>query len=113
MCERVETSSFFGRRFDGVLAWGLVFLLPPDAQRRMIRRVRGALARGASFLFTAPAQACTWTDVLTGRESVSLGRAEYAAVLDGAGLQLVAEHEDEGGNHYYEAENVDHRPEPW
>ena len=110
-CEPAETSGFFGRRFEGVLAWGLIFLVPPDAQRTIIGRVRGALAGGASFLFTAPAQPCTWTDILTGRESVSLGRAEYTAALEGAGMQLVAEHDDAGGNHYYEARYVDHRPE--
>src|SRR5262245_59784440 len=35
-CEAVEDSAFFHRTFDGVLAWGLMFLLPPEAQRHLI-----------------------------------------------------------------------------
>src|SRR5262245_46993310 len=38
-CESVEDSLFFNRMFDAVLAWGLVFLLPPEAQRSLIRRM--------------------------------------------------------------------------
>jgi 2-polyprenyl-3-methyl-5-hydroxy-6-metoxy-1,4-benzoquinol methylase len=44
-CEAVEGSSFFGRTFEGVLAVGLIFLLPADAQRDLIRRVAQASAR--------------------------------------------------------------------
>src|SRR5437868_12907558 len=29
ICEPVEDSTFFNRTFDGVLVWGLIFLLPP------------------------------------------------------------------------------------
>jgi len=102
-CEAVETSDFFGRGFDGVLAIGLLFLLPPKAQRALIQKVAGALKTDARFLFTAPAQVCTWTDVLTGKKSRSLGAAGYAEALSGAGLLLLGEHEDEGQNHYYDA----------
>lgn len=102
-CERVEDSDFFGRRFDGVLAVGLLFLLPAETQRATIRKVSTALNPGGRFLFTAPAEPCHWTDVLTGRESRSLGAEEYRAALDRVGLALVTEAEDEGGNHYYDA----------
>ena len=40
-CEAVEDSSFFGRTFDGVIAWGLMFLLSADAQLALIRRSPG------------------------------------------------------------------------
>lgn len=100
-CERVEGSPFFRRTFDGVIAIGLLFLLPADVQRDLIRRVARALNRGGSFLFTAPAEACEWTDVLTGRRSRSLGIAEYRTILEDAGLALVGERVDEGGNHYW------------
>ncbi len=36
----------FGRLFDGVVAWGLVFLLAPDAQPTAIGRLAGAVASG-------------------------------------------------------------------
>ncbi len=102
-CEAVETSGFFGRTFDGVVAWGLLFLLAPDAQVELIRRVASALRPGGSLLFTAPDPPAVWQDALTGRESRSLGRDGYVAALEAAGLTLVSEHDDEGGNHYYEA----------
>lgn len=102
-CETVEDSSFFDRRFDGVIAVGLMFLLAADVQRATIHKVAKALNAGGRFLFTSPVQACTWTDVLTGRESLSLGAEEYRAVLSDAGFTLLDEHEDEGGNHYYDA----------
>ena len=56
ICEPAETSDFFGRTFDGALAWGLVFLLDEAAQRQLIRRVAQALKPGGRFLFTSPAR---------------------------------------------------------
>ena len=102
-CEAVEDSRFFDRTFDGVIAVGLLFLMSEDSQRNLIRRVGLALNSGGRFLFTAPAQSCTWTDILTGRESLSLGADAYKAIIADAGLTLVGEHSDEGDNHYYDA----------
>ncbi len=102
-CEAVEDSRFFDRTFDGVIAVGLLFLMSEDSQRDLIRRVGLALNSGGRFLFTAPAQSCTWTDILTGRESLSLGADAYKAIIADAGLTLVGEHSDEGDNHYYDA----------
>ncbi|MBK8257552.1 MAG: class I SAM-dependent methyltransferase [Polyangiaceae bacterium] len=102
-CETVEDSRFFGRTFDGIISVGLMFLLPADAQRRLIHKVAPALNPGGKFLFTSPALPCTWKDVLTGRESLSLGRDEYRAILSTAGLTLIAEYVDDGQNHYYDA----------
>lgn len=101
-CEAAEESELFGRQFDGVLAWGLLFLLPPETQREVIGRVGRALSLGGRFLFTAPWQVGTWADNSTGLPSVSLGRAAYVEVLSRSGLTVVRNHEDEGGNHYYE-----------
>jgi len=102
-CEAVESSGFFARTFGGVVAVGLIFLLPPEVQRRLIRRVALALDPGGRVLFTSPARACTWADGLTGALSRSLGAKAYEAELLGAGLALAGEHEDEGGNHYFDA----------
>jgi cyclopropane fatty-acyl-phospholipid synthase-like methyltransferase len=38
-CKTVDASTFFGRTFDGVVAWGLMFLLEPKAQERLIHKV--------------------------------------------------------------------------
>jgi len=97
----VKDSRFFDRRFDGVVAWGLVFLLAPETQARLIHKVAAALKPGGKFLFTAPYQKCEWSDILTGRKSVSLGAEAYRRIVEAAGLILDDETEDEGQNHYY------------
>lgn len=90
-CEAIEDS-----------AVGLMFLLPSDVQRDLIRKVAVALNPDGRFLFTSPTQLCAWTDLLTGQESHSLGAEEYKAAFSEAGLTLVGEYEDEGENHYYD-----------
>ena len=68
-----ETSEFFGRTFDGVLAWGLLFLLEPVAQALVIEKVAGALNPGEHHLFTAPKEPLEWLDAMTERPSHALG----------------------------------------
>ncbi|HET7131034.1 MAG TPA: class I SAM-dependent methyltransferase, partial [Gammaproteobacteria bacterium] len=101
-CESVLDSSFFGRRFDGAVAWGLVFLLRPDEQRRLIARIPDVLLPGGHLLFTSPAAAVAWNDILTGQESRSLGAPEYRALLATAGIDVTREYEGEGSNYHYE-----------
>jgi 2-polyprenyl-3-methyl-5-hydroxy-6-metoxy-1,4-benzoquinol methylase len=100
-CCPVERSSFFNRTFDAVVAWGLMFLLTPDTQRSLIRKVAGVLNRPGHFLFTAPRQDCSWLDAMTGLPSISLGHDAYANELAANGLMLAGNDEDEGGNYYY------------
>jgi SAM-dependent methyltransferase len=100
----VEASEFFDRTFDGVLAWGLLFLLEPAAQAFVIEKVGGALNTAGRFLFTAPKESLEWLDAMTDRRSWSLGAQTYERLLRDAGLTWVAEALDEGGNHYYFAE---------
>lgn len=102
-CEAAETSDLFGRSFDGAVAVGLMFLLPDEAQHRLIARVAGALAPGGRFLFSAPRQMCEWDDRLTGRPSRSLGQQAYRQALEAAGLILAHQRTDLGGNHYFDA----------
>lgn len=107
-CSPVEDSQFFsGRRFDGVVAWGLIFLLAPAVQAAVIHKVAVGLKRGGRFVFTAPQQPCEWPDNLTLRKSVSLGAEAYRQILKAAGLILLDEAEDEGENHYYLARKPD------
>lgn len=100
----VESSDFFGRTFDGVIAWGLLFLLEPAAQAHVIEKVARALEPGGRFLFTAPRQPLEWPDAMTGRRSQSLGAETYERLLRDAGLAWVGEAQDEGENHYYVVE---------
>jgi len=104
-CEAVEDSDFFDRTFEGIVCVGLMFLLPAETQRILIAKVSHALRNGGQFLFTSPKQACTWSDVMTGRLSISLGSGEYRRILGVEQLDLVGEGEDEGENHYYFAKS--------
>jgi SAM-dependent methyltransferase len=105
-CAAVEESDFFGRAFDGVVAWGLFFLLDEEVQRRLVAKVAAVLPSGGRFLFTAPSQICSWADLLTGRTSISLGHAAYRNLLEAEGMSLVRRHLDSAGNHYYFAEKI-------
>jgi len=100
-CAAVEDSNLFGRTFDGVVAWGLFFLLKAEVQRRLIAKVAAVLSSGGRLLFTAPSQSCSWADAMTGRISISLGHEAYRNALQAEGLLLVGTHRDEGENHYY------------
>ena len=97
----VEASAFFNRTFDGVLAWGLMFLLEPAAQALVIEKVAGVLNPGGRFLFTATKEPVEWLDGMTDRQSQSLGAQTYERLLRDAGLTLMGEAQDEGENHYY------------
>jgi 2-polyprenyl-3-methyl-5-hydroxy-6-metoxy-1,4-benzoquinol methylase len=105
-CEAVEDSDFFNRDFDAVVAWGLFFLLYPEAQRRLIQRLATVLPRNGKLLFTAPSEVCSWSDAMTGRTSISLGFEEYRGELEANGMSLVGTYRDEGDNHYYSAQRV-------
>jgi SAM-dependent methyltransferase len=103
VCESVEDSLFFNRMFDGVLAWGLIFLLLPEAQRSLIRRMADILVADGRLLFTSPSEPLVWNDVMTGLESRSLGAAEYRRLLAAVDVSVSSEYEDEGQNHYFDA----------
>ena len=105
-CEAVESSTFFSRTFDAVLAWGLIFLLPPEEQRRLLRRMAGVLAPAGRLLFTSPPEPVVWKDAMTGLESRSLGAAEYRRLLSEVGMTIASEYEDEGQNHYFDASKI-------
>lgn len=102
----VENSEFFHRKFDGVVAWGLIFLLAPPTQEVVITKISTAIVPNGQFLFTAPEKARTWQDTLTLRTSVSLGAEKYRTILSESGFTVVKEQNDEGDNHYYLARKV-------
>jgi len=103
VCEAVQDSRFFDRTFDAVLAWGLMFLLDAEDQRRLIQRIAGILVPGGRLLFTSPAEPLVWNDAMTGLESRSLGAEEYRSLLSAAGLSISSQYEDEDQNHYFDA----------
>jgi len=100
-CEAAEVSPFFGKKFDGILSVGLIFLLSHEDQILVLQKMAIALKEGGKLLFSSPYQICDWDDLLTGRKSMSLGREMYIDILRKHGLNLIDEHTDEGENHYY------------
>jgi cyclopropane fatty-acyl-phospholipid synthase-like methyltransferase len=102
LCEAVQDSRCFDRTFDAVLAIGLIFLLKADEQCRLIQRFGELLVPGGRLLFTATAKPAAGNDAMTGLENVSLGAEQYREWLGAAGLAVVEEYEDVGGNHYFD-----------
>ncbi|ABF43504.1 Methyltransferase type 12 [Candidatus Koribacter versatilis Ellin345] len=100
-CSAVEESDFFGKKFDGVVAWGLMFLLEPETQYRLIAKVGAHLVSGGKFVFTAPWQTCMWKDLMTQRISISLGQEAYIDAIENAGMRVVGHNTDGGQNYYY------------
>jgi SAM-dependent methyltransferase len=99
-CEGVQESRFFHRTFYAVLAWGLIFLLKAEDQRRLIQSFAEILVPGGRLLFISSAKPAVWIDGMTG---VSLGTEQYRQLLGAVGISLVEEYEDEGENHYFDA----------
>jgi len=100
-CEAVEESTF-DRMFDGVIAWGLMFLLPAEVQLRLIQKIAGILVPAGRLLFTACEEPLVWNDAMTGLESRSLGAVEYRKELAAVGLSVIREYEDVGQNYYFD-----------
>jgi SAM-dependent methyltransferase len=102
-CAAAEDSDFFGRTFDGAVAWGLFFLLTAEVQLKLIEKVAAILPSGGRLLFTAPSQPCSWLDAMTERTSISLGQDAYRVALDAEGMTLVGTYVDECQNYHYSA----------
>jgi len=103
ICESVLESKLFDRTFDAVLAIGLIFLFKTEEQHRLIQRFAEILVPGGRLLFTSTAKPAVWNDAMTGLESISLGAEEYRKLLRAAGISVVAEYEDVGESHYFDA----------
>lgn len=105
-CARVQESDFFGRKYQGAIAIGLIFLLSEQEQANLISRVSEILEPAGRFLFMAPIQVGTWKDMNTGLECTSLGQGCYEELLKNVGLHVVATHTDAGENNYYDVKKV-------
>jgi SAM-dependent methyltransferase len=103
VCESVLESKLFDRTFDALLSIGLMFLLKPEEQHRLIQRFAETLVPGGRLLFTSPAKPAVWIDAMTRLESISLGADEYRKLLGAAGISVAEEYEDVGENHYFDA----------
>lgn len=105
-CAKVQESDFFGRKYDGAIAIGLLFLLSESDQAALISRVAEILVPKGRFLFMAPIQIGIWNDLNTGLECSSLGQERYDELLRDAGFRVIATYTDKGENNYYDAEKI-------
>lgn len=103
-CERVQDSNFFSRKFDAAVAIGLIFLFPESEQVAFIGQISKILEPGGRFLFTAPIENGTWSDMNTDIECHSLGYESYKDILEKSGFRIISTFVDKGKNNYYEAE---------
>jgi hypothetical protein len=78
-----------------------MFLLSEETQRGLIPKMAAALNPGGKLLFTAPLDKVEWKDVMTEKESRSLGAKQYRELLSASGLSVGEEFDDEGDNHYF------------
>lgn len=106
VCEAVEESLFFEKKFDAIVAWGLLFLLPEKVQETVIQKAANALRTGGKLLFTATAKKQEWKDAMTEQHSISLGAEGYKKLLAASGLSLIEEFEDIGENHYFNSAKI-------
>lgn len=105
-CSKVQTSNFFNQSYNGVIAIGLMFLLPKTEQLELISKVSGQLKSGGQFLFTAPIETGSWVDRNTGLRCESLGQVAYENGISEAGLSTVATFSDVGQNNYYDTKKL-------
>jgi len=80
------------RHFSGLLAWDSFFHLSPDDQRPMFARFRAHAAPGAALMFTSGSEEGSAIGKLEGDPLYhgSLDPADYRALLDAAGFEVVA-----------------------
>jgi len=105
-CSKVQDSDFFNQNFDGIIAIGLIFLLPEEDQKTTINAMADILKPNGRFLFTAPIETGNWVDQNTGIPCNSLGRAVYEDCFQNAGFKLIDTHEDSGKNNYYDLQKI-------
>jgi cyclopropane fatty-acyl-phospholipid synthase-like methyltransferase len=99
----LKTRFFFNRKFDAIISWGLLFLLPEKIQEVVIQKAANALQPGGKLLFTSTGKKQEWKDAMTEQDSISLGAQKYRDLIKSAGLSLIEEFEDEGENYYFNA----------
>ena len=81
-----------GERFDGIVAWDSFFHLTPEAQRACLPAMARHLSPGGAILVTVGPDANEVTGTVGGEPvyHASLSPAEYARLLEAAGLRLAA-----------------------
>jgi cyclopropane fatty-acyl-phospholipid synthase-like methyltransferase len=106
-CSDLLKSELFGRDFDAVIAYGLMFHFPSNKQEAVIAKVSGRLNDGGKFLFNSGTEDGETVSVMDGVEVPhwSLSSGQYAQALRKNGLVLLSDYTDEqAGTHIYVAQ---------
>ena len=107
----VEYAPFADASFDAAIAWGMLFHLTVERQRRAIEEVSRVLRPRAPFLFTAGGGAGHGDEAVGVMNGVtfhyySFTIDQYRELLGGVRMRLVETYEDSGRNRYYLAEKM-------
>jgi SAM-dependent methyltransferase len=105
-CSPIQAFDYFERTFDAVVSWGMMFHLPPEEQRSVIRNIASHLAPQGFFLFSSGNEAGMRAGTMYGEDFAyySLGAEEYRTTLEASRCALLDEHFDIGENYYYLAQ---------
>jgi SAM-dependent methyltransferase len=104
ICAPIQSADLERRLFDAAIAWGVLFHLPHDEQRKAIAKVASILKPGGLFLFTAGDEdGDKEGDPMNGVpfHYWSFTVEGYLEMLNANGLTLLNVHRDAGQNIYY------------
>jgi len=104
ICSPIQSAELRERLFDAAVAWGVLFHLPHDEQRKAITKIASALKPHGFFLFTSgdedgDKQGEPMNGVAFHYWSFSVER--YREILRENGTTLLDVHRDTGENTYY------------
>jgi SAM-dependent methyltransferase len=104
ICAPIQSADVEGRLFDAAVAWGVLFHLRHDEQRKAIAKIASVLKPGGLFLFTAgdedgEKQGAPMNGVPVHYWSFSV--EGYRELLNAHALTLLDVHQDAGKNTYY------------
>ena len=108
ICAPIQSADLEDRLFDAAVAWGVIFHLPHDEQRRAIAKIASVLKPGGLFLFTAGDEDGEKEgDPMNGVpfHYWSFSTDGYRELLMANRLTLLDVHRDAGQNSYYLAIN--------
>ncbi len=108
-CSDLLQSEFFGMAFDAIVSYGLMFHLPPDDQRMVIKKATCHLKEGGMFLFNSGTEESETVSVMDGVEVPhwSMSSVQYAEMLHKNGLMLRSDYtDDQAGTHLYTAQKM-------
>jgi len=108
ICAPIQSADLDGRLFDAAVAWGVIFHLPHDEQRRAIAKIASVLKPGGLFLFTGGDEdGDKEGDPMNGVpfHYWSFSIDGYRELLRANGLTLVDVRRDVGQNTYYLSSN--------